>query len=264
MRSLLSDYQLYQNLVKDPTSDVLDLSHIPFITPTILLPSLHFARENSQKIRVSNLTSDYIKRVLGLVSGPRTTLPFRRLPEQRTDNNELVVELLELLQTNYDGSNYGGSQTLYHLLTEMINNVIDHSNCNNAYTYAQRYPRAGIIDVAFFDDGITIPGSYEDANIGFKHDCDAINKAINGVSTKEKEGDDPRGLGINTTAQLVLRGNRGTILIASRKGLFHLTQHRKDYKRLNRKNLFNGTLVCLRVRKNQVQNFYKYMDYDPI
>jgi hypothetical protein len=171
---------------------------------------------------------------------------------------------MELLGSNYDGSNYGGLRTIYHLLTEMINNVMDHSRSDNAYTYAQKYPRVGIIDIAFYDDGISIPTSYEEANFDFDNDCDAIDKALNGVSTKEIEGGDPRGLGINTTAQLILKGNGGSILIASRGGLLYHNGNRKRYKRLNRENWLNGTLVSIRIRKNQVQNFYDYMDYDPI
>jgi len=261
MNTLLDNYNEYeQKVVKDPTSDVLDLTNVRFMTPTLLLPSLQFAREYSLKIRVNKYTSDYVKRVLGIISGPYTTLPFRKLPKERADeNNDLILEILGLLDKSY-----GGSRTLKHLLTEMINNVVDHSESDNAYTLAQKYPSAGSIDISFFDDGISIPKSFEDADLSFRDDCDAIYRAMNGMSSKEKIDDDPRGYGINTTTQLITRGNEGSILIASRRGLCHITKDGKEYKRLKRENLIDGTLVSIRVNRNEVQNFYKYMEYDRI
>ncbi|MCE7698249.1 MAG: hypothetical protein K8E24_005235 [Methanobacterium paludis] len=252
-------------VVKDPTSNVLDLSEVRFVTPTLLLPSLHFARENSSTILVHPSTSNYVKRVLGIIDGPDTTLPFRELPKERSENNTVVMDLLNLLEQYgkdaHGGSKYGGSQTLKHLLDEMINNVIDHSEAKHGYTYAQHYPNLGAIDICFYDDGISIPCSYENADIPFTTDCDAIHKSINGISTKQREGDDPRGYGINTTAQLIINGNQGSMLIASRRGLYYMDENGKKYKRLKRKNRIDGTLVSIRVQKNQVQNFYDYMQH---
>lgn len=258
MYTLLNNYNEYEQIIKDPNLDVLDLSKVNFITPTLLLPSLHFARENSMKIHVNNLTSDYVKRVLGIINGFSTTIPFRNLPKERADkNNDLIMEILNLLDKNY-----GGSRTLKHLLTEMINNVIDHSKADKAYTYAQKYPFAGAIDISFFDNGISIPKSFEEADLKFKDDCDAISKAINGISSKEKIDDDPRGYGLNTTVQLTIKGNNGSILIASRGGLCHIDANGKKLKRLEKE--MDGTLISIRIHKHEVQNFYKYMEYKEI
>lgn len=260
LKTLFGNYLEYLEISKNPETNILDLSDIQFITPTVLLPCLHFAREHSMKIGVNDNTSDYVKRVLGIVSGPDTTLPFRRIPQDRSKNNELINDIVGML----DLTSYGGELALNYLLTEMINNVIDHSEYSNAYTYVQRYPRLGSMDISFYDDGISIPSSYENCGYDFNDDCDAINKAINGVSTKEGIDDEPRGFGINTSAQLVIRGNKGSILIASRGGVCFINQNGKRYKALKGQNVMQGTLVSIRVRKTKVKNFYNYMDYKRI
>lgn len=258
--SLLQDFNKFQdNVLLDSSLDILDLSNINFVSPTILLPSLNFARQNSMKIKVHPNTSDYIKRVLGIINGPKTTLKFRELPKKRSDNNRVVKDMVNLLDHDY-----GGSRTLWHVLNEMVNNVIDHSQSENGYTYSQKYPIGGAIDMSFFDNGISIPGSYEEADISFKNDCDAIDNAINGISTKEKDEDDPRGYGMNTTAQLITKGNNGDMLVVSRGGLCYINQLGKKYNRLVKDKFMQGTLVSIRIKRNQVQNFDSYMDYDKI
>lgn len=258
--TLLEDYNKYNNeILLNPYLDILDLSHIKFVTPTLLLPSLAFAKNNNMKIRVHPETSYYVKKVINRNLKSKTTLSFRELPKERSETNSVVEEILELLDPNY-----GGTQVLWHFLNEMINNVIDHSQCQIGYTYSQKYPVAGAYDMSFYDDGISIPGSYEEAGFEYKHDCDAIHKAINGVSTKEKEGEDRRGFGMNTTAQLITRGNKGSMLIVSGQGLCYLNGKRKKYIPLSEDKSLSGTLVSIRIHENQVQNFYDYMDYKEI
>jgi hypothetical protein len=93
MRSLLGYYNDYeQRVIKDPSSGLLDLSGINFITPTVLLPSLHFAIENSLKIRVNNQTND-IEESFRFSGRTNDNITFRRLPEDRSDSNNYQLSL---------------------------------------------------------------------------------------------------------------------------------------------------------------------------
>ena len=118
------------------------------------------------------------------------------------------------------------------------------------------FPKVGITEMSFFDNGISIPRSFENAGFEFDNDCDIIKTCINGESTVIDEED--RGYGINSSIQLVTEGNNGEILIVSRNGMYHSASEEK-YLHLDERYKLDGTLISIRVSRNQVQNFYKYL-----
>ena len=73
------------------------------------------------------------------------------------------------------------------------------------------------------DNGLSIPGRFDKSNVDFIDDCNAIEKAINNVSTVS---DNPyeRGNGLWATIRLVIEGNGGEILIVSRNVLLYIAQ----------------------------------------
>ena len=69
-----------------------------------------------------------------------------------------------------------------------------------------------------------------------------------------------RGYGLNSSLNLVVRGNGGEILISSRKGLLHLDKYEKKFKEL-KKNYIQGTQVSMLINKSNLEDFYPYMEH---
>lgn len=111
------------------------------------------------------------------------------------------------------------------------------------------------------DNGISIPGSLKEFNIPFKNDCDAIIKAINGESTKtDPVGYVERGTGLNSVINIVTRGARGSVLIASGKGLIEINRNRIFSKEIPQ-DYIKGTLVNLRLHNNRKIDIYEHMGH---
>lgn len=128
---------------------------------------------------------------------------------------------------------------VYYPIGEIINNVEDHSECDNGYLMVQNYPNKECVDICIVDDGISIPGSYERHDIEFSDDLDAVLKATDGVSTKGER----RGYGLRTTTNLVCDGLKGDVILSSRDG-FHA---RRQDQNLTRQYRWDGTVFIARI-----------------
>lgn len=82
---------------------------------------------------------------------------------------------------------------------------------------AQRYDKLKFIELCFFDDGITISGSYKKHLKLVFDGLQAIEKAINGLSTKEPVAE--RGWGVGESVKLVSESMKGEIMIVSSNGI---------------------------------------------
>lgn len=94
-------------------------------------------------------------------------------------------------------------------------------------------------------------------------DCDAISKAISGVTTAKDEETDPRysrGAGLLTTLKLVIDGNNGEALIVSRQGCLHIINDDYNYILLDNKDIFKGTLITVRLNKNPIEHFHDILE----
>ena len=169
------------------------------------------------------------------------------------NNNE---DLKDELYSHLD-SDFGGEFLLRFIINEITNNIEEHSYCKNSYFLSKEYEDK--LELSFYDDGISIPQSLNMAGIDIENDCDAIDKAVNGVS-EDKTNELLRGYGHNSSANLIVKGNRGSILIASREGLLHIDNHDKKFKEL-KNNYIQGTLISALINKSIVTDFYQYMEH---
>ena len=119
---------------------------------------------------------------------------------------------------------YAGHKTIYHICNELINNIYNHTPiemgyADYAYAYSQEYPSLKKLDISIMNDGVSIPGKFEEKGFDFKDDCYAIYQAISSTSTSKQIKDDPnesRRHGLWTTLRLVVECNGGSALIVSR------------------------------------------------
>lgn len=175
-----------------------------------------------------------------------------RLSAIENNSEELKEDLYNQLDAGF-----GGEFLLRFIINEIINNIEEHSYSSNSYFLSRDY--GDRLELSFIDDGISIPKSLENAGICFENDCDAIDKAINGAS-EDKTNELLRGYGLNSSLNLVARGNGGEILISSRKGLLHIDKYEKGFKEL-KKNYIQGTQVSMLINKSIVEDFYQYMEH---
>jgi len=108
---------------------------------------------------------------------------------------------------------------------------------------AQRYDDKGFVEVCVFDDGLTIAGNINSALGTSLGGLEAIQKAVDGLSTKSGK---ERGTGLQNIVKLVLNGMEGEILIVSGDGMLYSNISGAQGYNLKDPNTLKGTLVALR------------------
>ena len=183
----------------------------------------------------------------------RTYVPLAKLPTNEGESSTMLEHIYEVQRS--DTSVFGGEMALKYVVGELVDNIYQHSRFKIAFVMAQRYPKLGYIELAFIDNGITIQGSYKDHGLLFQP-WEAINKALNGLSTKG-EG---RGWGLRTSIKIFRDGLGGQILIVSGGGAVYLDGSKEEPYKLSRAHRMNGTLISMRVPyPSQIVDIYKYV-----
>lgn len=158
--------------------------------------------------------------------------------------NKKVNELITLIQEKLP---YQFGDSIKYILGELSDNIDNHSEFRRASLMAQYYPTKKIVDIAVFDNGISIPALFERSNIYFEGDTDAIKKAVWGeVTTKQNEI--TRGFGLRTCKKLSMEGLKGELYVVSRKGILLLKSGEEPlFRDLVDKSL-KGTFFYLRLK----------------
>ncbi|MDL2271321.1 hypothetical protein LJC03_05915, partial [Methanobrevibacter sp. OttesenSCG-928-I08] len=223
MFSLLDDFKKFVDIINNyQGEEVIDLTNYSFLGAATLLPLLGYMKQNNINNYIPNIrTADYCKRVLGKKPHTTTTLPFEELPKNMRENE--FADFAENIRKRLLSNIYVEPQSFEFLVTEVLNNIYDHSNFQRAYTLSQQYPASNVTDICLFDDGISIPGNFEKAGFNFKDDAEAILGAINGTSTDIYETGFS-GRGLNTSTQVATLGFKEHMLIASRRGICYVDE----------------------------------------
>lgn len=243
--SLLDDYKKFCDIRERSCSgQIINLGNESFLCPSSLLPLINYLKITNSK-NICSSSERLNSYVCTIMSKAHTNLenksfiPFTELPKNELDANKTMSMLFGKLK---DGKDVGGQNAFKYMVSEMIDNIYQHSNFNNAYFMAQKYPKLGFMDVCFYDDGIGIPGSFRNAEVNFSSDKDAIYKAITGVSTKGKE----RGYGLSKNIEIIEKDFKGEMLIISNEGAVHLFKEKLFKYDLSKKYILMGTLVSYR------------------
>lgn len=172
-----------------------------------------------------------------------------------------VMQSVIFKQTNFEK---GGNEALNYLISELLDNIYEHSKSSNGYVFSQYLEREGYIDLCIADTGITIFGSFKNANLFQEEidgkEVDALKLANEGYSTKNRPNAENRGFGISTSKDMLVTGMKGSFFMLS-GGAFH--RHEKgnsDY--IDIKNIFNwkGTIIFMRIPTKLPKGF-NYIDY---
>jgi len=207
----------------------VDLRRVRWFYPMALLP-LGVLIKKSKDIFLlppeNNDVQNYLQLIVNpqppFAEGGRTYQPMATLPPERKEAERCLRCLYSALD---DGRELGGENSMKYLFGELVDNIYEHSFFENAVVMAQNYSRMGFAEVCFYDDGISIAGSFRNDGMDFD-DMEAIARAVNGLFTKDAE----RGFGLCSTANLCTNGFNGKLLIISGSGGLHMEKgHQKGY-----------------------------------
>lgn len=203
----------------------IDMSNIPWITPFAALLVSHAIRQNKEMVAIitpkDQNVANYLQAIgfpLGKATRGTSYCPihhFTRDAQAATDNVYTIVDET-FPKTVKEGS------AVRYIISELCDNIDQHSRFTQAAVVAQRYGKADKIGIGVIDDGIGIPGSFKEHNIVFTKDTEALQKAVSGVSAKKGEGD--RGWGLPSSLRIVHEGYGGTFFICSGKAAMVIGQ----------------------------------------
>ncbi len=204
---------------------------------------------------------DYLSTVgfpLGGGDSKKTLLPINHFINDGSSTKVIereMKEVFEIVRINFPKELW---TPIFYLLSELTDNMDQHSKFTVGSIMVQYYKNKGFIDIGILDNGLTIPGVYEKNKIEFSTDIEAIMKSTKGISTKFNEGG--RGKGLETSKKLVNDGLEGEFYIISRKGMLISKQNNEDVMKKTNFAL-GGTLVYSRFnipKKNL--NIYEYVE----
>lgn len=228
---------------------IVDLSGLTWLLPCSILilgNKINELFQNNIKISIVPPSDDKVRQHLEKLGFPLggalkgdTYYPITYFTAY-DDINKTVNDLIDHLKKQIH-SNFGSGVT--YLLSELSDNIDIHSNFSHAAVMAQYFPKKNKLDLSIIDNGISVPHNFEKHGIKFSDDCDAIKKAIEGISTKEESG---RGFGLRTSKNLVLEGLNGEMYILSRKGALILNPKNKEKSQEIMKKPLKGTLIYMR------------------
>lgn len=238
-----------------------DLSEIGFCLPAFLLCTKVFLADNANakivppKDKSVSTYFDFIMKHPGIGSAIKDTyVPPAELPHDPSQS-EAVLE--KLRKVHNDGEEYGGQTAFNYLMSEIVDNIYQHSKFCHAFLMAQKYPSKRFVEIAFIDDGITIPGSFEKAGKTMQH-INALKAAMQGKSTK----DQTRGYGLSTSLKLVTKGLNGQFLLVSGKAALYYKPSEQTLYTLDLSYELKGTLVGLRIPYPcpKLEDIYEYTE----
>jgi len=123
----------------------------------------------------------------------------------------------------------------------------------------QNYKHLSYLDICIADRGQGVLNSYRKNNYDYIQTHEqAINEALNGLSTKKYEGS--RSYGIKTFRHMLVNGLGGSYFMFSGNAFYIWNHEIEQITSLNEKYNWDGTLVVLRVPKMADSNF-SYIQY---
>lgn len=161
-------------------------------------------------------------------------------------------------------TNIQSGSSLSYLISELFDNIYEHSQSKNGYVFSQYLEREGYIDLCIADTGITIFNSYKNANL-YQEDIggsevEALMLANEGYSTKNRPEAENRGYGITTSKRMLVEGMKGSFFMLS-GGAFHRYENgTNDYIDLAGQFYWRGTIILLRIPVKMPEGF-NYIDY---
>lgn len=269
-------------LDKQQNGSEIQIAKISFVTPLSITPISAVVNEKKLKYNYAGENSSYLQTIrfpegiqkIDAIAQNKTYLPIIHLDLSHSISSEEVDKLLgalsskylELLKNNIVSDpkflELLTNNTFGLLLTEMFDNIKEHSQAKHVYLFAQYWAKNDSCEICIVDDGQGLYNSLKKAGRDVNDSEDALRKILEtGLSAKDEFGEINRGTGIRSTrAALTSKEIHGEFFIMSGDAAFlHSTSEGEKFVRLSNYD-WNGTIVMLRFNKPSSQfDIYKYI-----
>lgn len=192
--------------------------------------------------------------------------PICKFDAHAKDRDGIESQLQHLIEIQ-SKANGKAKVSLSYLFSELITNIVEHSQSNYGYIYSQYLDGEGYVDICIADKGITIFGSYIQSNkyddLIINNSARALQLAVGGYSTKNRPDAENRGYGISTSIKMLVDGLKGAFFILSGNAFYRHDNTGATTVKLPDSIKWNGTIILLRIPiKNVPTNFdcYKYFE----
>ncbi len=237
---------------------IINLKYASDFDPLVLLPIYDLILKRSKINYIPPVNENLANYVLTVftkdiedLTDPSNT-GLIKIPRKPTPNMNIFRRVHGLQETD-EKTICGGENSFMYLVSELVDNIYQHSNFSYASMMAQKNQTR--LSLCFFDNGITIPKSFEKNGMIFQ-DSEAIVCAVNGLSSKPGI---ERGFGLGTSVK-ILNALNSQIFIASGLGAIFLHGQRHIRYNLIPKQELKGTLIALRIPyPTQEIDIYQYI-----
>lgn len=245
---LIRNYFEFCKYRQSSKSGIVDLSEAAWLCPTTILPLVDLIQQTPQA-KYTPPTNKKVKRYFELIinedSSKGDSDSFIPVHSSKRLNDADITHIYKLISEESKDE-----QALKYIISELVANINEHSNCTRSSFMAQNYKRLGFLEASFFDNGKTIPGSFKGSGFYDKslEDSQYVGMALEGKSTKEEKG---RGWGLPTTIK-ILKAMNSDIFIVSGKGAIYVTGTNKYLKgdtvyKLSDDLELSGTLIAFQI-----------------
>ena len=183
-------------------------------------------------------------------------VPLEEIPHQVEDLGARIASCIAPGGEDYEHPNAGLYDAAWYLITEMANNVRQHSR-GNGFVAAQTTLSDGFVRIAIADGGCSIPVSLKDAGFAWAQDLpdeEAIEQAmVARVSSKGQPANEGVGLTLSSrivdlmSGHMLVASGAGTV-IRGGGGVLKKTRFEHGCR-------FPGTLIAISFRRSEAADF---------
>jgi len=226
---------LFRVVAETETADSVlwDFSEVTFLHPFFLAPLAIYKNTSDKRIECVNiplrlqayLNSICFDRMLHFDKETRKDIVdvFERYLDKphiplcsfsMTDiNKDIIGSVVHRIILSQAKMGRGGSSPLSYLISELFDNIYEHSCSTNGYVFSQYSESMRAIDLCIADTGINIFNSFKNAAICQKEidnkEAEALKLANEGYSTKNRPEAENRGYGLSTSKEMLVVGMKG-------------------------------------------------------
>jgi hypothetical protein len=221
---------------------------------------------------LQNIDFPFGEEIDGYTHDGETYFPLTRADLDKLNNEHRELKLrnlsdkyASLLQRNIDEDQEFvrrlGKNVSTLLISEMIDNIYEHSNASNSFIFSQYWSSNNSCEICLADNGIGIFQSLLNAGRNVENEHDAMEKVINEyLSSKDEFGSSNRGTGIKNTIK-VLSNNElnGYFCVISNNAGYYIDNEQDHFLDLQNISL-NGTMIDMGFKKPATNfNMYDYI-----
>jgi len=284
LQQLLPVLKKYNEVIKSDYQIMFDLPSLDFVHPFLILPVAALivnAMKTGNFFGFEKCKTGYLEKLAfpsGVLSKgkiesgelldqyrTKTYLPVCSFPSKLDlEAKEVRDSLLESFNglLAYKLKLKGVMRSvLSYLITEAIDNIIEHAQCEKGWLMAQYYPKKGYFDLCICDLGIGLLQSYLRSRKYPEittHEK-AINEAIHGKSTKNIP--ENRGFGLSTSRTMLVDGLSGKYFMFSGDSFYVWTDMTEQITQTPHNVEFPGTMISMRIPQTIPSefNFYDFV-----